>query len=90
MSQGLPVVVADDSLGGNRSVVIDKRDGMIIPQGDTDEFARVLLSLLTDQALRVEMGRQARLKVENAFSIASVSRRYRQIYHELLRRPETA
>jgi glycosyltransferase involved in cell wall biosynthesis len=90
MSQGLPVVAADDRLGGNRSVITDKRDGMIIPQGDSEEFARVLLSLLRDQALRAEMGRRARLKVENAFSIASVSRRYRQIYHELLRRPEIA
>jgi glycosyltransferase involved in cell wall biosynthesis len=85
MSQGLPVVAADDRLGGNRSVITDKRDGIIIPQGDSDEFARVLLSLLSDQGLRLEMGRQARQKVENAFSIDSVSRRYRQIYHELLR-----
>jgi glycosyltransferase involved in cell wall biosynthesis len=84
MSQGLPVVVADDRLGGNRSVVTDKRDGMIIPHGNSGEFARALLSLLTDQALRLEMGRRARLKVEDAFSIASVSRRYRQIYHELM------
>jgi glycosyltransferase involved in cell wall biosynthesis len=85
MSQGLPVVAADDRLGGNRSVITDKRDGMIIPQGDTDEFVRALLSLLTDQALRLEMGRRARSKVEDAFSIASVSRRYRQVYQELLR-----
>jgi glycosyltransferase involved in cell wall biosynthesis len=85
MSQGLPVVAADDRLGGNRSVITDKCDGIIIRQGDTDEFARVLLSLLTDQGLRLEMGRRARQKVENAFSIDSVSRRYRQIYHELLR-----
>jgi glycosyltransferase involved in cell wall biosynthesis len=90
MSQGLPVVAADDSLGGNRSVITDKRDGMIIPQGDSDEFARVLLSLLSDRALRIEMGRRARLKVEKAFSIGSVGRRYRQIYYELLRRTESA
>jgi glycosyltransferase involved in cell wall biosynthesis len=84
MSQGLPVVAADDRLGGNRSVITDKRDGIIVPQGDTDEFARVLLSLLADEALRVKLGKRARQKVENAFSIDAVSRRYRQIYQELL------
>jgi glycosyltransferase involved in cell wall biosynthesis len=84
MSQALPVVVADDRLGGNRSVITDKRDGIIIPQGDSDEFARVLLSLLGDPSLRLEMGKRARQKVEDAFSIDSVSRRYRQVYHELL------
>lgn len=85
MSQGLPVVVADDRLGGNRAVVTDQRDGIVVPQGDSDNFARVLLSLLTDEDLRLAMGRRARQKVENEFSMDAVSRRYLQIYRELLR-----
>jgi glycosyltransferase involved in cell wall biosynthesis len=84
MSQGLPVVAADDLLGGNRSVITDQRGGIIIPLGDTNAFARTLVTLLRDDKFRMEMGRGARQAVEKAFSIASVTRRYLEVYRELL------
>lgn len=84
MSQGLPVVAADDQLGGNRSVITEQGGGIIIPLGDTETFAQSLLALLRDQRLRTEMGRWARQNVEESFSIESVARRYVEVYHELL------
>jgi glycosyltransferase involved in cell wall biosynthesis len=84
MSQGLPVVVADDQLGGNRSVVTDGKDGIVVPFGDTDAFARTLLALLRDRELRDEMGRRAGQKVEEAYSIEAVARRYMDLYEELM------
>lgn len=84
MSQGLPVIAADDQLGGNRTVVTQQGGGIIIPLGDTEAFAQSLLSLLRDQRLRIEMGRRARQNVMEGFSIESVARRYVEVYHELL------
>jgi glycosyltransferase involved in cell wall biosynthesis len=83
MSQGLPVVAADDQLGGNRAVIADQ-GGILVPLGDAEAFAQSLLTLLRDQAFRTEMGRRARQKMAEAFSIESVTRRYLGIYHELL------
>jgi glycosyltransferase involved in cell wall biosynthesis len=84
MSQGLPVVAADDALGGNRAVVIDKQDGLLVPLEDTEVFAQNLLLLLRDRNFRIEMGRRARQKIEQAFSVESVTRRYMEVYRELL------
>jgi glycosyltransferase involved in cell wall biosynthesis len=84
MSQGVPVVVADDQLGGNRAVVTPGKDGMVVPFGDTEGFARTVQSLLTDRELREEMGRRAAQKVEDAYSIEAVARRYMGLYDELL------
>jgi len=84
MSQGLPVVVADDVLGGNREVVDDQRDGYVVRLGDTVTFTEVLLKLLQDPGLRIEMGRRARQKAEEKFSIESVADRYCEIFDELL------
>jgi glycosyltransferase involved in cell wall biosynthesis len=84
MSQGLPVVTADDALGGNRSVVVHKQDGLLVPLEDTQLFADSLLSLLKDRNFRIEMGSRARRKIEHAFSVQSVTRRYMEVYRELL------
>lgn len=84
MSQGLPVVASDDRLGGNRSVLTDRRCGIIIPFGDTEAFAHSLLGLLQNERLRCDMGKRARRKVEQAFSIEYVTRRYLEVYHELV------
>jgi len=84
MSQGLPVVVADDLLGGNRGVVDDRQDGHVVKFGDSEAFARVLSQLLQDAGLRQEMGKKARRKIEEKFSIESVANQYCALYHELL------
>jgi glycosyltransferase involved in cell wall biosynthesis len=84
MSQGLPVVTADDALGGNRSVVAHKQDGILVPLEDTQLFADSLLGLLKDRNFRLEMGNRARRKIEDAFSVQSVTRRYMEVYRELL------
>jgi glycosyltransferase involved in cell wall biosynthesis len=83
MSQGLPVVVADDELGGNREVVEHQLDGYVVQFGDSRSFTEILLRLLRDAELRKELGRRARRKTKRRFSIESIADRYCQIYNEL-------
>ncbi len=84
MAQSLPVVVADDLLGGNRGVVNDQQDGYVIKFGDSEAFVETLCKLLENAGLRREMGRRARKKIEEEFSIESVADRYCELYNELL------
>ncbi len=85
MSQGLPVVAADDQLGGNRSVIMDQGGGILVPLGDAEAFARSLLTLLRDQEYRIEMGKRARRKVETSISPSSTSPDgICESYHELV------
>jgi glycosyltransferase involved in cell wall biosynthesis len=83
MSQALPAVVADDLLSGNREIVDHGRDGYVIKLGDSAAFAHALLKLLTEPQLRREMGRNARRKVQEKFSMRLVADRYCRIYSEL-------
>ncbi|MBI3796738.1 MAG: glycosyltransferase family 4 protein [Deltaproteobacteria bacterium] len=84
MSQSLPVIVADDVLGGNRGVVNHQQDGYVIKLGESKTFVDTLCKLLEDVELRTEMGKRARRKIEKNFSMTSVADRYCALYHELL------
>jgi glycosyltransferase involved in cell wall biosynthesis len=84
MSQQLPVVVADDLLGGNRGVVDDQQDGYLVKLGDNEAFVGILGKLLQNAELRKEMGKRARRKIEEQFSIKSVADSYCELYRELL------
>jgi glycosyltransferase involved in cell wall biosynthesis len=84
MSRGLPAIVADDYLGGNREVVDNGKDGYVIEFGDTRNFSQSLVRLLREPALRKSMGTRARQKVEQRSSIESVADSYCKTYSELL------
>lgn len=73
MACGLPVVGADAQ--GVRDVVGDC--GLIVPRGDAGALADALGALLDDDDRRLELGRAARLRVEERFSLEAVGRRLR-------------
>lgn len=58
-SYGIPAV-AFDCKCGPRDVILDGEDGFLIPEGDTDAFARALVKLIQDDKLRLRMGDAAR------------------------------
>ena len=60
MATGKPIVAS--SIDGYATVVADKVEGLLVPPGDAEMLARTLVSLLTDQALRQEMGAKGRAK----------------------------
>lgn len=59
MSAGLPVVTFDYKCGP-RDIISDSKNGIIVPDGNLEEFARALLLLMSDEALRKKMGSNAR------------------------------
>jgi 1,4-alpha-glucan branching enzyme len=58
MAAGLPVLVSD--VGGNRALVQDCYDGLIVPYGDVQATRRGLAALLTDGDLAQTIRANAR------------------------------
>jgi glycosyltransferase involved in cell wall biosynthesis len=87
MSLGLAVIVADDSLGGNREIVQHGDNGCVVAFGDTKTYAETLVRLLRHSELRSDIGKRARQSIEQTFSIDSVADRYLKTYFALLDSP---
>jgi phosphatidylinositol alpha-mannosyltransferase len=60
LAVGKPVVASN--IEGYASVLAHNVDGLLVPPGDKEMLARSLLSLLTDESLRREMGARGRVK----------------------------
>lgn len=79
---GLPIV-AMDCRCGPRDVVSDGRSGFIVAEGDTEAFASRLSLLMSDDALRSDMGRHATLE-SRRFAADSIMARWKKVFNELL------
>jgi glycosyltransferase involved in cell wall biosynthesis len=82
MSCGVPVVVS--AVGGLRELVPDGVCGIQVPPEDPDSLARVLAMLYQAPPLRETMGRAARERIVQEFSIQQMQKRYLNLYEELV------
>ena len=62
----LPVVAFDS--GGPAEVLKNDETGMLVRDGDIEEFARQVLSLIENSELRATIGRKARRVVEQGYN----------------------
>lgn len=85
MAVGLPMIVTD--VGGNAEAVAAGESGYVIPPGGSTELAQALRRLYQDAALRAAMGRAARARVEEHFSLEQMCARHAQLYRQLLDEP---
>lgn len=82
MATGLPVLATD--VGGNTELVQAGRTGEIVPSGDSDAIAQALVRLYEHPALLQDMGRAARQRVEQSFSLHSMVAAYQSLYEREL------
>jgi glycosyltransferase involved in cell wall biosynthesis len=78
---GRPAVATD--VPGCRDVVQGGRTGLLVPPQDVSALAAAMRRLGEDAALRMEMGRAARVRVEEHFGIEQVVRETFRLYDEL-------
>lgn len=82
MHCGVPVV-ATDCPHGPGEIITDGRDGILVPlDGDVDAYADALKRVVTDEALRERLGKEALTKAET-YAPAAVARRYESLFEEL-------
>jgi glycosyltransferase involved in cell wall biosynthesis len=81
---GVPVVAT--TAGGLREIVVDGESGLLVPPGDSAALARALMSLLTDEFLRLRLAEGARRRAR-AFSL---DRRSQELLQLFLERTEKA
>ncbi|MGK7950228.1 MAG: glycosyltransferase [Xenococcaceae cyanobacterium] len=87
MAMGLPIVASD--VGGQKEL-IEPETGFLIPKesGDADEadrYVEVLLPLISDRKLRQKIGKLARARVEQHFSLEIMIERIETIFEEAKR-----
>ncbi len=79
-ASGLPIVATD--VGGNREIVVDGRNGLLVPPARDDALGEALATLLRDPAATAGMGRAGRDWALREASVEAMSLRYDALYRE--------
>jgi glycosyltransferase involved in cell wall biosynthesis len=80
-SWGVPAIVSD--IAGNRAVIREGENGLIVPVGNAAALSDAIVNLLIDADARKHMGLAARNRIEQMFSVDVVSRKLESIYEGL-------
>lgn len=83
MAMGIPL--AASSIPGNRRIVADFKHGRLAPPDDPGALARVILEQWSNFDRAFHMGRAARSRVEQEFSIRRVARDHLRLFERLAR-----
>ncbi len=81
MAAGLPVVGFDNA--GNRAVVSDGRQGLLVPPGKSESLAQAVNRLLDEPQLARQMGSEGRIRAENKFPLAKMVDHHVTLVEEL-------
>ena len=81
MAAGLPVVTTN--VGGCPELVEQGRTGYLVGPGDTAAFSGALCRLLDDPVLRSRMGRAARARVRERFTLETMAEANVRLYERL-------
>ncbi|MFQ5849160.1 MAG: glycosyltransferase family 4 protein [Candidatus Binatia bacterium] len=88
MSSGLPVIATD--IPGNRDLVTVGENALLVPPGDPAALAVALNKLIADRELRAQMGRGARLSIqEMGLTWEECASKHIRLYRELAVRGAT-
>jgi len=78
MASGIPAIAT--AVGGNPEVIIDGVSGLLFPAGDSGRLAGHLRALEAQPEMRQRLGREARRRVAEEFSIDSMAGKYADLY----------
>lgn len=81
MAVGKPVVAS--RLGALSEVVVDGSTGLTFNPRDTEALASALEKLLTDDAMRMKLGRAGKERIDAEFSVGRMTERFISTYAEM-------
>jgi glycosyltransferase involved in cell wall biosynthesis len=79
---GVPVVATD--VPGVRTIIADGETGLVVPHGDLEAMVAAVHRLAVENALRSTMGRAARLRCVEHFSLDAVAEKWLRLLSPLL------
>jgi glycosyltransferase involved in cell wall biosynthesis len=79
---GIPVVAT--AVGGTPEVVVDGRNGYLVPARGRSALARSILDVLGDRELRQRMGAAGRNRMREEFTFGAQGKSYLRLFSELL------
>ena len=82
MASGTPVIASD--VGGLQFTVVDEETGLLAPPKTVEAFARAIDRILDDSQWRDQLGKKARLRVEEKFSWRGVAAQLSDLYDQLI------
>lgn len=84
MAFGIPVVAT--SVGGVPEVIVDGRDGLLVPPDDPIKLAESIAVVLSDFELAARLAAAGRVRMQEAFSVGSRIQKIQMLYSELMPR----
>ena len=85
MAAGLPVVIAD--MPGVREVIEEGREGLLAHPMIPEDFARQVQRLLDDREAAQRMGAAGRLRAQERYGVATITRQIVALYESLRNAP---
>jgi len=84
MSVGTPIVSSD--VGDIPRVIESGRNGILYPKGDVLTMTQAVLQLLRDAAYTMELRNNAKITVQDKFSLTTMTQQYHSIYSTIIGR----
>jgi glycosyltransferase involved in cell wall biosynthesis len=81
MSCGLPAIATD--IAGNQELVVDGENGLLVPSEDVDALRDALRTLISQEHLRVEMGKAARQHILESYSWQATAQAYLRLLKQV-------
>ena len=81
MALGVPPIAF--AVGGLPEVIEDRKNGLLVPAGDVQAFARAAAELITNEALRAKLGEGARLRARE-FDSKRMIERTAEVYQRVI------
>lgn len=79
---GIPAVATD--IPGNRAVVTNGENGLLVPAGEAQAMAMAVVRVMTDHELRIRMGQAARARIAADFEIGRIAQRMQELYAKVV------
>ncbi len=82
MALGKPVIATDG--GGTNEIIEDEKTGFLVNPSDPVDLAEKISILLQDRVLRSTMGKRGEARINEVFSIGTMTEKYLNSYRKLL------
>lgn len=81
MAAGVPVIATH--AGGIKDVLVDNRNGIVVPQSDPSAIAEAVKRLMSDEKLRKSLTEEAKKNIEEYYSAKVMVKKLENIYRTI-------